>query len=154
MRQLLVDFYPEFGGSGSVTAGAYYSVMNDDMAARIAPMAAKAIDLFIDSVSQIPPADWENQSNLEQWSVRQLVGHATGSAAKIVALFEGAKLWEGPSQPSDWIRDEPARFLRELAAQLRDALPSAALDSMRASPQGEVSLRRALIFPVSDLANP
>lgn len=94
MRQLLVDFYPEFGGSGSVTAGAYYSVMNDDMAARIAPMAAKAIDLFIDSVSQIPPADWENQSNLEQWSVRQLVGHATGSAAKIVALFEGAKLWK------------------------------------------------------------
>ena len=47
MRQLLVDFYPEFGGSGSVTAGAYYSVMNDDMAARIAPMAAKAIDLDI-----------------------------------------------------------------------------------------------------------
>lgn len=126
--------------------------MNDDMTARTDLMAAKAVDLLIDAVGQIPPAGWENHSNLEGWSVRHLVGHATGSAAKIVALVEGAKLWEGPSQPSDWIHDEPVRYLRELAAQLQDALPAADLDATRASPQGEVPLRRALIFPVSDLA--
>ena len=42
--------------------------------------------------------------------------------------------------------------LRELDGRLQDALPGADLDAMRASPEGEVPLRRALTYPVSDLA--
>jgi uncharacterized protein (TIGR03086 family) len=84
--------------------------------------------------------------------VRDLVGHATGSAAKIVALVEAGEVWGAPSQPADWVSENPAARLRELAARLTDALPGADMNSMRPSPQGEVPLHRALTFPVSDLA--
>ncbi|GAB4998915.1 maleylpyruvate isomerase family mycothiol-dependent enzyme [Mycobacterium avium subsp. hominissuis] len=122
------------------------------MTERVDLMADKAIGLLIDSVRQVPPAGWERPSNLAGWSVRDLVGHATGSAAKIVALVAGEQIWQGPSRPSEWLRDDPVRYLRELADRLRAALPAADLDAPRTSPQGEVPLRRALIFPVCDLA--
>jgi len=56
------------------------------------------------------------------------------------------------SQPADWVCDDPARRLHELAARLQEALPGADLDAMRVSPEGEVPLHRALTYPVSDLA--
>ncbi len=114
-------------------------------------MATEAMDLLIEAVEQTPPENWDRPSNLEGWSVRELVGHATGSAAKIVTLLEDGQLW-GRSEPSDWTSEAPVATLRELAARLRDALPGADLDGLRTSPQGEVPLHRALNYPVSDLA--
>ncbi len=115
-------------------------------------MATEAIGLLIEAVEQIPSASWDQPSNLEGWSIQDLVGHATGSATKVVTLIEGGPIWQGPSKPDDWKADDPAAQLRQLAARLRDALPSADLDAMRPSPEGEVPLHRALTFPVSDLA--
>lgn len=115
-------------------------------------MATEALDLLIDAVDQTPSEGLDQPSNLEGWSVRDLVGHATGSAAKIVTLVEGGGVWGAPSRPADWACDDPAARLRELAARLRDALPSADLDAMRPSPEGEVPLHRALTYPVSDVA--
>lgn len=126
--------------------------MKDDTSARIGLMAVEAIALLIDAVSQIPPGSWDKPSNLEGWSLRDLVGHVTGSATKIVTLVEGGKLWEGPSQPADWTSEDPEENLRQLATRLENALPAADLDALRTSPEGEVPLRRALMFPVSDLA--
>lgn len=83
--------------------------------------------------------------------MRDLVGHATGSAAKIVTLLEDGQLW-GRSEPADWTCADPAARLRELAARLREVLPGVDLEAPRTSPQGEVPLRRALSYPVSDLA--
>ncbi len=123
-----------------------------DATARIDMMATAAIGLLIDAVDQIPPQSWDQPSNLGDWSLRDLVAHATGSAAKIVTLVEDGEVWAGPSKPADWVCDNPATRLRELAARLQDALPGADLDAMRASPEGEVPLRRALTYPVSDLA--
>ncbi|ORV89298.1 hypothetical protein AWC11_13920 [Mycobacterium interjectum] len=124
----------------------------NDAAAGIGIMAAEALDLLIDAVDQIPPDSWGQPSNLEGWSVRDLVGHATGSAAKIVTLVEGGELWDRPSQPADWVCEDPAARLRELAARLTGALPGADMHAMRPSPQGEVPLHRALTYPASDLA--
>jgi uncharacterized protein (TIGR03086 family) len=132
-------------------AGSYDALM-DDAAARIGTMATEAIDLLIDAVDQTPSKSWDQPSNLEGWSLRDLVGHAIGSAAKIVTLVEDGEVWGGPSQPADWVCEDPAVRLRELTARLRDALPGADLDAMRASPEGEVPLHRALTYPVSDLA--
>jgi len=115
-------------------------------------LATKAIGLLIEAVEQIPSETWDLPSNLEGWSIRDLVGHVTGSAAKIVTLVEGGEVWQKPSQPDDWKCEDPAARLRELAARLQDALPGADLDALRPSPQGEVPLRRALTYPVSDLA--
>jgi uncharacterized protein (TIGR03086 family) len=123
-----------------------------DPTARIGKMATEAIDLLIDAVEQIPPESWDQPSNLEGWSLRDLVGHATGSAAKIVTLVEDGEVWGGPSQPADWVCEDPAARLRELAARLQHAPPAADPDAMRASPEGEVPLHRALTYPVSDLA--
>ena len=103
-------------------------------------------------MEQIPPESWDLPSNLEGWSLRDLVGHATGSAAKVVTLLEDGEVWGGPSRPADWVCGDPAAGLRELAARLQDALPAADLNAMRASPEGEVPLHRALTYPVSDLA--
>ena len=119
--------------------------------ARIDTMATEALDLLIEAVEQTRPKSWDQPSNLEDWSVRDLVGHATGSAAKIVTLVEGGEIW-GVSKPRDWICDAPAARLRALAERLRDALPAADLQATRVSPEGDVALYRAMTYPVSDLA--
>lgn len=87
-------------------------------------LAVVALDLFIDAVATIGPQDWDKPSNLDGWTLRDLVGHATGSA--------------GPSQPADWIADDPAARLTELTGRLRAALPGADFDAPRPSPGGEV----------------
>ncbi|WP_244168216.1 TIGR03086 family metal-binding protein [Mycobacterium paraffinicum] len=124
----------------------------DEPTSRIGAMATEAFDLLIDAVGDISPDSWDQPSNLAGWSVRDLVGHVTGSAAKVVTLVEDGEIWEGPSQPSQWACDDPAARLRELATRLHGALPGADLDGMRKSPEGQVPLRRALTYPVSDLA--
>ncbi len=124
----------------------------NDTTARIGTLAAEAMDLLIDAVEKIRSESWDQPSNLEGWSLSDLVGHATGSAAKIVTLVEDGKVWDRPSQPADWVSDDPAARLRELDARLRDALPGADFDAARTSPEGEVPLHRALTYPVSDLA--
>lgn len=123
----------------------------DEANAPIGTMAAEALDLFIAAVEATPPESRELPSNMDDWTVGELVGHATGSAAKVVALVENREVW-GRSEPSDWVVDDPAVRLRELAAQLRDALPGADFESPRTSPGGEVPLHQALAYPVSDLA--
>ena len=75
----------------------------------IAARAIDAMDFLIDAVQQIPSASWDQPSNLEGWSIRDLVVHTTGSAAKLVALAGGQT-----SEPSD--------DLQQLAARLKDAL--------------------------------
>ena len=112
--------------------------MND---AGVGTRATEAVDLFIKAVDQIPSAAWDQQSNLEGWSIRDLVAHTTGTAAKIVTLVEGGEVWEGPSEPDDWKSDDPAGQLRDLAARLHGALVKADLDA----------LREALTFPIVGL---
>ncbi|OBH11006.1 TIGR03086 family protein [Mycobacterium sp. E1715] len=124
----------------------------NDTNSRIGVLATEVIDLLIAAVDQVSPERWDQPSNLEGWSLRELVGHVTGSAAKVVTLVEDGELWDRPSQPADWICDDPSQRLRELAARLRAGLPGADLDGPRRSPEGEVPLRRALTYPVSDLA--
>jgi uncharacterized protein (TIGR03086 family) len=109
--------------------------------ADIGTRAAEAMGLFVEAVDEIPLASWDLPSNLEGWSIRDLVAHTTGTAAKIVALVEGGKAWEGPSEPDDWKSDDPAAQVRDLAARLHDALGKADLDA----------LREALTFPVVGL---
>jgi len=110
--------------------------VNDDAAAR----ATEAMAFLVDAVDQIPSESWDQPSNLDGWSIRDLVVHTTGSAAKIVALVEGAS----PEPPQ---LDDPVAQLRELDARFKDALAGADLDAMR----GEVPLRQALRFPVFGL---
>jgi uncharacterized protein (TIGR03086 family) len=109
--------------------------------AGVGTRATEAMGLFIDAVDQIPPAAWDQPSNLEGWNIRDLVAHTTGTAAKIVTLVEGGEVWEGPSEPDDWKSDDPAGQLRELAARLHAALVKADLDA----------LREALTFPIVGL---
>ncbi len=120
--------------------------------ADVGTLATEAMGLLIEAVEQIPSAAWDQPSNLEGWSIQDLVGHVTGSAAKVVTLVEGGEVWQKPSEPDDWKCEDPAARLRELAVRLQNALPGADMDAMRPSPQGEVPLHRALTFPVSDLA--
>lgn len=77
------------------------------MTAHIATLATEATNLLIEAVEQIPPRSWGHPSNLEDWSIRDVVGHATGSAAKIVTLVEGGEL------PDDLVT-----FCRELVESL------------------------------------
>lgn len=124
----------------------------NEPAGSIGSMATDALSLLIETVDQIPAEGWEQASNLDGWNVGELVGHATGSASKIVTLVEDGEIWTGPSDPSEWACDDPAARLRELATRLRQALPGADFAAPRVSPGGEVPLRQALAFPVADLA--
>jgi uncharacterized protein (TIGR03086 family) len=127
-------------------------VITHDACTRIDARAIEATALFIEAAEGTRREQWDQPSNLAEWSVRELVGHATGSAAKIATLVEDGEIWTLPSRPADWLCEDPAARLRELAARIRDALPGADLEAPRTSPEGEVPLRRALTYPVSDLA--
>jgi uncharacterized protein (TIGR03083 family) len=93
----------------------------------IGAKAIEAMDFLIDAVEQIPSKSWDQPSNLDGWSIRDLVVHITGSAAKLVALAEGET-----SQPTD--------DLRQLAVRLKDAL-------VKADPDPDTSLS----FPIVGL---
>ncbi|MBS9534493.1 TIGR03086 family protein [Mycobacterium sp. M1] len=123
-----------------------------DAPAPIGPPAIAALKLFIQAAQQVPDDSWDKPSNLDEWSVRELVAHATGSATKIITLIEGGEVWAGPSAPADFTADDPMARLHELDARLAEALPGADLDAPRVTPQGEVPLRRVLALPVCDLA--
>jgi uncharacterized protein (TIGR03086 family) len=110
--------------------------VNDDVAAQ----AIEAMDFLVDAAEQIPAESWDQASNLEGWTIRDLVDHTTGSAAKMVALAEGAS--PEPTQPGD-----PVAQLRGLAVRLKEALARTDLSAMR----GDVPLRQALRFPVFGL---
>ncbi len=118
----------------------------NDATALVGAMATKAMDLLIEAVEQTPPESWDQPSNLEDWNVRDVVGHATGSAAKIVTLIEDGEVWSR-SEPAHWVCEDPAAWLRDLAARLRDALPSADLlsgarSAARAEPEAGAVLAR------------
>ncbi len=127
-------------------------LMSEDTNPELGVLATEALDLFTASVRQIPAERWDDPSILQDWTIRELVAHATGSATRVVVLAEDGELWDGPSEPADWMYDSPADQLSALGIRLRDALPAADLDAPRKSPQGEVPLRRALLFPIADLA--
>jgi uncharacterized protein (TIGR03083 family) len=75
----------------------------------IAARAIEAMDFLVAAVRQIPSESWDQPSNLDGWSIRDLVVHTTGSAAKLVTLAGG--------QTSEATDD-----LQQLAARLKDAL--------------------------------
>jgi uncharacterized protein (TIGR03086 family) len=101
--------------------------------AGVGARATEAVQLFVEAVEQIPSAAWDRPSNLEGWSVGDLVAHTTGTVAKIVTLVEGGEVVEGPADPDDWRSEDPAAQVRELAGRLHDALASADLDALRQS---------------------
>lgn len=127
-------------------------LMSEDTTPELGVLAVEALDLLTAAVRDVPSDRWDDRSILQDWTVRELVAHATGSATRIIVLAEDGELWDGPSAPSDWMYGNPADQLSALAIRLRDALPTADLDAPRKSPQGEVPLRRALLFPIADLA--
>ena len=75
-------------------------------------------------MERTPPDAWDQPSNLGGWSVRELVGHATGSATKLVRLSETGE-FGGFSEPADFFCADPAARLREIAQRLLDVLDGA-----------------------------
>jgi len=63
--------------------------------------ATEAVDFFIEAVDQIPSESWDLPSNLEGWSIGDLVAHSTGTTAKIVTVVEGGQVQQGPADPKD-----------------------------------------------------
>ncbi|MFZ1162355.1 maleylpyruvate isomerase family mycothiol-dependent enzyme [Mycobacterium sp.] len=90
--------------------------MND-----IGASAIEAMDFLVGAVQQIPEESWDQPSNLDGWSIRDLVTHTTGSAAKLVALAEGGT----PEATDD---------LQQLAGRLKDALAKADPDTALSFP--------------------
>lgn len=119
--------------------------------ARIGALVGEALGLFVDAVERVPAGRWDGPSNLDEWSVRELVGHVTGSATKIAVLLEGGQPWNTPSEPADWVCGDPVAKLREIGGRIERALPEADLEAPQPSPAGEMPLHRALAFPVADL---
>lgn len=81
---------------------------------QIGTMATEAVDLLIEAVERTPTESWDQPSNLEDWSVRDLVGHAHGSAAKIVTLVEDGRSGSAPSRPTGYARTRTDGFVRWL----------------------------------------
>ena len=75
----------------------------------VAARAIEAMDFLVAAVQQIPSESWDQPSNLDGWSIRDLVVHTTGSAAKLVTLAGGQT-------------SEPTDDLQQLAARLKGAL--------------------------------
>ena len=90
----------------TLLARSYDPLMNE-----IAVMATEAMGLLIEVVEQIPPESWDQPSNLDGWSMRDLVGHVTGNAAKIVTLVEGGRFGKRlRNRPTGKVRTRPHDF--------------------------------------------
>ena len=87
----------------------------------IAARASEAMDFLVDAVEQIPSESWDQPSNLDGWSIRDLVVHTTGSAAKLVTLAGGET-------------SEATDDLQQLAARLKEALAKADPDTALSVP--------------------
>ena len=107
------------------------SLMSEDTTPELGVLAVEALDLLTAAVRDVPADRWDDPSILQDWTLRELVAHATGSATRIIVLAEDGELWDGPSEPSDWMYDNPADQLSALGIRLRDALPTADLDAPR-----------------------
>jgi uncharacterized protein (TIGR03086 family) len=97
--------------------------------ADIGARATEAVNFFTEAVKQIPSGSWDLPSNLEGWTIRDLVAHTTGTVNKIVTLAEGGQAAQGPADPDDWKSDDPVEQLQELADRLHGALGNADPDT-------------------------
>lgn len=118
--------------------------------ASIDEVLPQALSLLDETVASLRDDDWDQPSNLDGWSVRELVGHVTGSVHKASALIAAEPINRARSEPSEWVVDEPLERLRSETAQVLDRLPGAPLGELRPSPAGEVPLQVALTFPAVD----
>ncbi|MFZ0718939.1 maleylpyruvate isomerase N-terminal domain-containing protein [Mycobacterium sp.] len=86
----------------------------------IAERAIEAMDFLVAAVEQIPSESWDQPSNLDGWSIRDLVVHTTGTATKLLALAGG--------------ETEATDDLQQLAARLKDALAKKDPDTSLSTP--------------------
>lgn len=109
-----------------------------------------ALALLEETVASVRDADWDRPSNLARWTVRDVVGHVTGSVHKIAAFIDDDPVGAGRSEPADSTGGDPVAQLRAQVERAVAALPLARLDELRKSPMGEVPLGVALRFPTVD----
>jgi hypothetical protein len=86
----------------------------------IAARAVEAMDFLVDAVEQIPSEGWDQPSNLDGWSVRDLVVHTMGTATKLLALAGG--------------ETEATDDVQQLAARLKDAVAKNDPDTSLSTP--------------------
>ena len=73
--------------------------MSEDTTPELGVLAVEALDLLTAAVRNVPAERWDDPSILQDWTVRELVAHATGSAwlgfGVGVALFGAAHRYQG-----------------------------------------------------------
>lgn len=121
--------------------------MNAPDTAEIGPAA---LGLLTRTVEDIRDGDWQTPSNLDGWTVRDVVAHVTGSVAKISALIADEPTSAHRSEPADWYADDQVAALRAQIDRAVGLLPTAPTTDKRLMRDREIPLRLALSFPLVD----
>lgn len=121
--------------------------MNPNDVVTVAPGALQFLAATVDRVEE---GEWARPSILDDWSVRDVVAHVTGSVAKMSALIEDTPPPSQRSEPSDWYREDQRSELRSQIDRALALLPTAPLAEPRRSPAGTAPLAVALGFPTVD----
>ena len=58
-------------------------LMSEDTTPELGVLAVEALDLLTAAVRDVPADRWDDPSILQDWTVRELVAHATGSATRM-----------------------------------------------------------------------
>lgn len=122
----------------------------DELRKSVAVVMPQALRLLNETVASIEGDEWERPSNLTGWSVRELVGHVTGSVNKLSALISDDPVAAQRSEPADWAHEDPVAQLAALSDRAVTLLEQAPFEESRTSPAGAVPLAGALRFPTVD----
>lgn len=70
----------------------------NDATQQIGALATEAISLFIDTVDPTPENCWDQPSNLDNWSLHDLMGHATARSSE----FDANRSTDGLLRAHGW----------------------------------------------------
>lgn len=113
-------------------------------------VARESFRLLEDVVGRLEEGDWERPSNLDGWSVRDVVAHVTGSVAKARGLARDEAISQLRSDPEAWYVADPVAELRDTCAGALAALAEVDLGAPREMRGARMPLSAALAFPVVD----
>lgn len=112
----------------------------------------EALDLMTDQVEANDEADWAAASPCEGWTALEVLDHATGTVAAVMAVLSGGEQSSTPAEAGGASTvDEVVALWHGSAGRAGDMILTADPDAQVPGEDGERTLAEAVAVPVADI---